>query len=207
MDNKGQMMVWEVIFFASIVILSLLFIYQLSPTSVVSDKYSNDLKIQGDTALYALYNDVVTAGGEESNYRFSKIVHYLITNAYGSFISDLNNLLPSTVMYNIYIEAYIDNETKHVFWGNSFGGYDDALSSIDPVTVSHCIVAIHPSLLIGFSHFHYMTGKFTHDGLYPPPIPRPYNEDSSDLYFLFLDSNDDPFSGSEYEVILEMWHI
>lgn len=182
MDDKGQMMILEVIFFTAIVVLSLVFIYQISPSSIVTNKYANDLKIAGDGALYSLYDDIIVEG-QPSNYRFSKMEHYLITNAYGDFISDLNNMLPPNVMYNI----YISNGTTTKFWCSFIGDYYNSMISIDPVSVSHCFVAIDPYLLTGFPDSHYIDGKYG---------------SKSDLSTEFLG-----YSGSAYSVILEMWYI
>ena len=143
MDDKGQMMVLETVFFAVTVLLALIFLYQLSPSSAVSNEYTNILKIQGDDALQSLYTDVVP-GDYPSDFPSNKLVYYLITNDYNGFtLSNLNNLLPSTVMYNI----YINNGIKTVFWCNSDGNSTTPLQTIGPVTTSHIIIAIHPEYL------------------------------------------------------------
>ena len=68
-----------------------------------------------------------------------------------------------------------------MFWCNSLGetGINDNLPTIDPVTVSHCIIAIDPSHLGGFS-----SGQ------------------SDDLFTTFEETE-----LSTYDVILEMWYI
>lgn len=148
MDDKGQMMVLETVFFAVTVLLALIFLYQLSPSSTVSNEYTNILKIQGDDALQSLYTDVVP-GDYPSDFPSNKLVYYLITNDYDGFtLSNLNNLLPSTVIYNI----YISNGTKTVFWCNSDGDNTTPLqTTIGPVTTSHIIIAIHPKYLTDVS--------------------------------------------------------
>lgn len=146
-DDKGQIMVLETIFFASTIILAIVFLYQLSPPSVVSDVYTSDLKSVGDDALRNLYNDVVTEP-PYPGYPTSKLVHYLIADEYGSMVSDLRNFITSTVMYNI----YVSNGEKIMFWCNSFGGSDesiDILPGTDPVVISHCVIAIDPVFLSG----------------------------------------------------------
>jgi len=143
MDDKGQMMVLETVFFAVTVLLAIIFLYQLSPSSTISNEYTNILKVQGDDALQSLYTDVVP-GDYPSDFPSNKLVYYLITNDYDGFtLSNLNNLLPSTVMYNI----YISNGTKTVFWCNSDGNSTTPLKTIGPVTTSHIIIAIHPEYL------------------------------------------------------------
>lgn len=190
MDDKGQMIVLEAIFFAMTIIMSLVFIYQLSPSSIVTDVYSNDLKIMGDDALRSLYNDDLS-GNYPAGYPSSKLVHYLISNSYGSMVSDLNNMLPPSVMYNI----YLSNETQTIFWCNSLGVYDDSLHPIDPVSISHCIVAIHPA----FSEVARLLDIYAEvEG-----DPRfSTSSEESDVFALF-----DDYSGPCFEVILEMWSI
>jgi len=181
MDNKGQMMVLETIFFAAIVILSLVFFYQLSPSSIVSNTYTYDLKIVGADALYSVYDDVITVD-HPSGYPSSKLVHYLITNAYADMVSDLNNMLPSNVMYNI----YVSDGTETVFWCNCFGD-DDELQSIDPVTVSHCAVAMD---LVAFSASASVAGMYAE------------GETQSNLI-----TDDPPPPPIVFNVILEIWYI
>jgi len=186
MDDKGQMMVLEVIFFAVMVLLSLVFIYQLSPSSIVSNKYTNNLKIIGDDALHSLYNDAPT-GDFPAGYPSSKLIHYLITNAYGSMISDLNNMLPPTVMYNIYI-TNITNETINMFWCNSFGNPSEALENIGAVTISHCITSIDPNFLLPIGDVMFR------------------NSGSNDIY-KYLNRPLEEDMDSTYDVRLEMWYI
>jgi len=161
MDDKGQMMVLETVFFAVTVLLALIFLYQLSPSSAVSNEYTNILKIQGDDALQSLYTDVVP-GDYPSDFPSNKLVYYLITDDYDGFtLSNLNNLLPSTVIYNI----YISNGTKTVFWCNSDGNSITPLQTIGPVTTSHIIIAMHPKYLTDVSEEligdeSILTGKF-----------------------------------------------
>ena len=174
MDNKGQMMVLEVIFFAVIVLSSLIFIYQMNPLSGISNKYTNDLKIMGDSALQSLYNEVIISetrtGYLWGNYRVSEIEHVLIANAYGSFITDLNSMLPTSVMYNV----YISDGTKTEFWSSSIGDFSDPLVPIDPVCISHCIVSMHHDFLTDFpfdcSICFLLAAKGGVDSLRNPPV-------------------------------------
>ena len=75
MDDNGQMMVLETVFFVATVVLSIVFLYQLTPSSVVSDVYTSDLKALGDDALLSVYNDVAP-DSHPSGYPTSKLVHY-----------------------------------------------------------------------------------------------------------------------------------
>ena len=187
MDDKAQMVALEGVFFTVIVVLSLVFLAQLSPSSVLSEKHSNILKIQGDGALQNLYKEPISEP-TPSNYPSNKIVYYLITNAYTNFTADLNATLPTIVMYNI----WISNETKTVFWCNSHGDYNTPLEAIEPITTSHYIIAIDSMYLNN------ATGIFT--GKYQAGK----NSDKSDL------DHEDAFQGYEgstYNIVLEMWQI
>ena len=153
MDDSGQMMVWEVTIFAALVLLSLVFLYQLSPPSIVSNKYSNDLKIIGDDALSALYNDKSIPATYPAGYPSNKLVHYLISDAYGSILSDLHNMLPTNVMYNI----YVSNETDRIFWCNSQGDNAVPLLKVPPITICHCVFALDKTF--------FTTGEFYSNSL------------------------------------------
>ena len=139
-DENGQMMIFELIIFATIVILSLIFLYQISPSSVTTNTYSEDLKILGDTALYTIYNDPPDIEDYPDGFPPSTLAFYLLNESYGGFVSDLKNMIPSTVMFNI----YLSNTTERWFWCNSYADSSVPLPTIDPVTISHCLVAIHP---------------------------------------------------------------
>jgi hypothetical protein len=55
-DDKAQMMVLEAIFFAITVVIALILLFQMSPTSIQSgSQSSNNLKMLGDNALDAIY--------------------------------------------------------------------------------------------------------------------------------------------------------
>lgn len=180
MDDKGQMMVIESVIFAITILLALVFLYQLSPTSTVSNTYTNDLKIKGDDALRTLYNDEVIANLPQG-FPKNKLTYYLISDNYDGFItSNLQNMLPSNTMYNI----YISNGTKTVFWCSSALDNQTALSLKEPITISHYVIAIHPQLLTN-STLKDM-GIIDADGC---EIPKLFNND---------------YKGSVYDVILEM---
>jgi len=182
-DDKGQIMVLETIFFASTVLLSIIFLYQLSPPSVVSDVYTSDLKAIGDDALRNIYNTPVAGKFRITEefplgYPKSSLVRYLLENEYGSMVSAIRNLIPSNVMYNI----YISNGSRSVFWCNSYGRSDvaiDILPGTDPIIISHCMVPIDPGFLSA-----------------PGSV--------SELVTMFPNyENDDCI----YEVLLQMWYI
>jgi hypothetical protein len=187
MDDKAQMVALEGVFFTVIVVLSLVFLAQLSPSTVLSEKHTNILKIQGDSALQNLYKEPISEL-TFSDFPSNKIVYYIITNDYTNFTADLNKTIPTIVMYNI----WISNETKTVFWCNSNGDYITPLITIEPIITSHYIIAIDPFYLnntAGIFTGKYYVGK---------------NSDRSDL------DHPDAFQGYEgstFNVILEMWKI
>ena len=175
MNNKGQMMIFELIFFATTVILALIFLYQISPSSVTTSTYTDDIKVLGDTALYSIYNTPPNAVDYPNGFPPSRMVQYLLNASYGNFVSDLKNMLPATLMFNIYIT---DSRTiTQRFWCNSYASSSEPLPTLDPVTISHCIVAIHPEFW----------------ECYGPGKPFP----EWNLNYM----------GSVYDVQLEMWYI
>ncbi len=171
MDDKGQMLVLETILFAVTIILALIFLYQLSPSSTEANKYSSTIKILGDDTLRMIYNDF----NEEKN--ISTLADFLINNRYGSMRTELDSMLPSTVLYNI----YVGNGTKTVFWCASIVGVTSPLPTIEPVTICHHTVAIDPKLLDG-----------TILGYGPSDLV-----DNGGPFANYM--------GSTYDVIIEMW--
>jgi len=118
-DNKAQMMVLESVVFSIIVIISLIFLYQISPTSTESTVYTSDLKIKGDSALQNLYNEEVPKEALPATlpigFPKNKLIYYLITDDYTNLISsNLKKLLPSSTTYNI----FVSNGVKKTFWCN-----------------------------------------------------------------------------------------
>jgi len=196
MDDKGQMMALEAVLFAITVILALIFLYQLSPSSIVSDKSTNTLKIQGDDALQTLYEDVVTDETIPKGFPENKLIYYLITNAYKSPGNDdlkdeLSKMIPSAV-YNV----YISNESKKIYLFNSFGDTaSDSAIKLDekPVTISHMIISIHPQFL--------NLKLLDYPNLYKNTI-----KDESWLYDKFYNSTilTYPYDGCSFDLILEM---
>jgi len=186
MDDKAQMIVLEGIVFAITILLALFFLSQLSPSSTVSEKYTNTLKIQGDDALQSLYTEPIQ-GSHPQNYPSNKLVYFLITNNYTYFAENLSKRLPNTVMYNI----WVNNGTKTVFWCNSDGGYNAQLQSMKPVTTSHYMIAMDPIYLNND------TGIFS--GKYQPGKYYAYKSDLAEAF--------QGYEGSTYDVILEMWQM
>lgn len=182
MDDKAQMMVMETVIFTITILLALAFLFQLSPSSTLTDEYTKELKVQGDDALRALYIEPFTADDLPSDYPSSKLVYYLITNDYNSMTSDLNDMLLN-IEYNI----WVSNGTNTVFWCNSDGDYNTPLQGIRSVTTSHCLVAIDP--LYRNNETGIFSGKYKHG-------------DKS-----VLDQAFPGYEGSTYNVILELWCI
>jgi hypothetical protein len=138
MDNKAQMMVLEAVVFSISIIISLAFLFQISPSSALTDQYTKELKIQGDDALMTLYFQNYESNPSPTNYPTSKLINYIINEDYSGLTSDLNEVLLNTE-YNI----RISNKTKTIFWCNSNGKIDE-LENRRAISASHCIVAIDP---------------------------------------------------------------
>lgn len=195
MDDKAQIMVLETIVFAITVLLSLVFLYQLSPSSTVENKYTNDLKIRGDDALRSLNNaQIDTSANYPFDFPSNKLVNYLITNDYSSFISDLNSMLPKTVDYNI----YISNGTKTIFWchSNYKSGTtipQEPTKTIEPVSKSHYIIAIDQL------YRNNATSIFSYEVKQGKHFDNRSDLDHSSAF--------QSYTGSSYDVILEMWSI
>ena len=190
-DDKAQMMVLESILFAITVVVALIFLVQLSPTSIQSSSGSTtNLKILGDDALNTVYTETSyiknVEAGNTTNNPTSKLAVSIITNNYSLLVNDtLNRILPVNVLYNI----YISNGTNTTFWCSSTGTPGDgALPSVGPVSISHHMIAIDPEHLTGY-----------HEEKYN-------NADRSDICSYFIDVSN-PYYGSTYDVILEMWRI
>jgi hypothetical protein len=176
--DSAQLMIIEVVIFAATMLLALIFIYQLSPSAILSDKYVNNLKIDGDNALTTIYltPPSVTAQG----YPTSKLVHYIIINDYIGLSTDLRSRLTPTVLFNIYVSDGI--QTK--FWCNGFGDPTRQLQSSNPVTICHYIIAIHPRQFTDFPESLYVNGN---TGVLTDYFPS-YNQTML------------------YDVLLEMWY-
>lgn len=186
-DDKAQMMVLESIFFAITVVIALVFLIQISPTSIQSgNQSSNELKLLGDDALDAIYAETLhinqnRGGNYNTNNPTSKLVVCIITNNYTGLTDSLNNILPDTVLYNI----YISNGTETVFWCSSTADTNEPLRMLDPVALSHHPISMDSEYLTDFS-----------DDVYEG------TNGESDIWSYFSD-----YEGATYEVILEMSYI
>ena len=195
--DKAQMMVLESIIFAITVVIALVFLIQLAPTSIQSSIGSSiNLKILGNDALDTTYAETWHIRNAEisehtqalytTNNPSNKLVVSLITNNYSLLIDEtLNKILPANVLYNI----YVSNGTNKTFWCSYTGDPNDGVQQPlgEDVFVSHKIIAIDPVHLTGYG-----------DGIY-------HNNDDSDLYDYFIDNTPNPYYGSTYDVILELW--
>ena len=139
MDNKGQMMVLEAVVFSISIIISLAFLFQISPSSALTDQYTKELKIQGDDAIRTLYFQNYESASLPTNFPTSKLINYIINEDYFELTSDLNEMLTNTE-YNIRIA----NKTITIFWCNSYGDETTELENRRAISTSHCIVAIDP---------------------------------------------------------------
>ena len=186
-NDKAQMMVLEAIFFAITVVIALILLFQMSPTSIQSGlQSSNELKRLGDDALDTIYAETMHIKqnmGDEyiTNNPSSKLVVCVITNNYTELTDSLNNSLPDTVLYNI----YISNGIKTVFLCSRIGiPDDDPLTMLDPVAISHHPISIDTIHLEGYEIY-----------CIPPNQPS------------FLKDKFNGYTGATYEVILEMSYI
>jgi hypothetical protein len=204
--DKAQMMVLESIIFAITVVIALVFLIQLAPTSIQSSIGSSiNLKILGDDALDTAYTETSNIRNAEliepmkvaytTNNPSNKLVVSLITNNYSLLIDEtLNKILPANVLYNI----YISNGTNKTFWCSYTGDPNDLPQSPfgEDVFVSHKIIAIDPVHLTSYGNNSDGTSDIYHIG-------KHYG-DRSDLCHYFLYTTN-PYDGSTYDVILEMW--
>jgi len=143
MDDRAQMMVLESVLFAVTILMALVFLYQLSPTSTTSEIYTNDLKIKGDDALQSLYNDEAQEG-LPFGFPRNKLTYYLIADKYVDLVwNNLKDMLPPSSMYNI----YLSNGENTIFLCDSYLNTTSPLTLTEPVMISHIIVAIHPDFL------------------------------------------------------------
>jgi hypothetical protein len=205
-DDKAQMMVLEAIFFAITVVIALILLFQMSPTSIQSgSQSSNNLKMLGDNALDAIYAETQhikqnVGASYTTNNPSSKLVVSIIKNDYSKLTDSLNNILPDSVIYNI----YISNGSKTVFWCTSTGDPNEPLTMLDPVAISHHQISIDPIHLageqVGFDGLVYENGEYSKIAIEflgdPEPTPPYYPDPDSYEY-----------QGATYEVILEMSFI
>ncbi|MDH7516747.1 MAG: hypothetical protein QHH19_00090 [Candidatus Thermoplasmatota archaeon] len=195
MDEKAQMMVIESIVFTITILVALIFFYQLSPTTTVSNIYTNDLKIKGDDALRTLYNDQVTVDLPK-NFPKNKLIFYLIKDSYESMVLHLQSKLPSNTIFNI----YISNGTNKTFWCSSAINNATPLPVTEPVTISHYIISIHPQ----FFNQSKFPSIISNDGC---EIAKAFNVYKMDEYGkIDITKIREDYKDSTYDVILEMFY-
>jgi len=197
-NNKGQMMVLEAVVFAITVIISLIFLYQMSPTTTQSVQQTSELKIRGDIALETLYKQEVEHLTDQTDsfphpreFPKNKLVYYLITNDNHNLVRDIRSMLPGNVKFNV----YVSNGTDKTFLTSSFVS-DKPVILVDPIAVSHYFISIHPQ-------FFNATKFGGDDGIVPAGgclmakrlgvYKEPYNGDIRRGYEI-----------STYDIILEM---
>ena len=199
MDNKAQMVVMESIIFSIMVVISLAFLINLSPTSIQSStQTTTDLKTRGDDALAAIYATQASIESrgtnpvdivkllEHYNESISKLEICIITNNSIELTSSLNALLPNNVHYNIYIE---DANGNREFWCNKFLE-PNILPRSETVFLSHHIISMDPQ----------------HFTVYVNLPGDPYGGKSeSSIKQRFIDELG--YFGATYDVVLEMWTI
>lgn len=192
-NNKGQMMVLESVVFAITVIISLIFLYQLSPTSTQNVQQTSDLKIRGDLALQSLYNQELSDNDLPDNFpgEFpkNKLVYYLLTDGYTTLAGELSSMLPSTAKFNV----FISNGTNKTWITSNFPGSNTPVTLVDPISVSHYFISIHPQFFNG-SKF-----DIIDDGCEIAKQFGVYNDPSSGDY-----SIKEGYAISTYDIILEM---
>ena len=205
--DKAQMMVLESIIFAITVVIALVFLIQLAPTSIQSSIGSSiNLKILGDDALDTAYAETWNIRSAEliqpikavytTNNPSNKLAVSLITNNYSLLIDEtLNKILPANVLYNI----YVSNGTNKTFWCSYTGDPSDGVQQPlgEDVFVSHKIIAIDSIHLTSYGNNSDGTSNIYHSGR--------YYSDRSDLCHYFLYETGNPYYGSTYDVILELW--
>lgn len=205
MNNKAQMMVLESIIFAITTIVALVFLINLSPSSIQrATETTADLKTIGDDVLDTIFAQQTTiqshgtssySGAQETYDPTSKLEVCVITNNYENLTTSINNLLPTNVFYNIYIA---DSEGKKVFWCNSTcnstngWGVNEELTPIGTVFTSHHIISIAPK----------------HLTMYGPAIGINLYLHSSQCDLINKFGNKYPgytLSSATYDFIMEMW--
>jgi hypothetical protein len=195
MDDNAQIMTIEVVIFAILIILSLIFLYQLTPTVTVTNIYSNEIKVEGDSVLKIMNNNNTINEVSYDNYPLNELSHLIVTNDYENLTYRINELLHIDVQFNIWIA----NSTESIFWCNSsFNDYQtvspdaEPLKSTGSVVTSTCLVGIDPYFINNTNNI--FPNDYYHQGR--------YYSDRCDLDFKFNN-----YSNSEYVVILEMWSI
>ena len=196
-NDDAQMMILEAIFFGITVSIALAFIFQISPTSIQTGAQSStELKSLGDNALEVIYSQTmhirpVSYVTDKTINPTDKLTVCIIKNEYQEMVDSLNEILPDTVVYNI----YISNGTKTIFWRSSTNSANK-ITMIDPVSISYHPISIDPNFL------------YEDDHGFSEPIYEDTVEatDRSDIWDDFIDQAV-PYLGSSYIIILELSYI
>jgi len=100
---------FEAVAALSIIFLAILFVASfIGPPSFKVVSSSSQLKVFGDDALRSL--DQYNSDGK-SIYHNSLLVEYIVTNDTDSFTSFLNQTLPETALYNVYVYSSLTHKT------------------------------------------------------------------------------------------------
>ena len=106
-NDNAQMLVIEAIIMATIVLMALVFLYQLSTPATIPVE-TDQLSIQAENALEILNTQTISSL-EHSYYNYpegytpSKLAHLLYINDTAGLTTQLNSLLPSNTDYQIYL--------------------------------------------------------------------------------------------------------
>jgi hypothetical protein len=191
-DNKAQMMVLESVLFSITIVISLIFLIQLSPSSTtINSNNINELELIGQNALKAVYNQKVSiesrgvleisADSSDSilNNPLDKISVCIICDNYQELSNRLNdNIIENNVLYNLYITNASGN-IEPVFICSSAGLNE--LPMTKPVAQANFYVSIDPN----------------HMTIYPNDV---YEGENSNIEKDFTE-------GSTYQIIMRLWKI
>lgn len=148
-DKNGQMMVLEAILFSIMLILALIFIYQLSPPSVsTKTRYLNQLKILSDDAVRTL--DQLSSTYDPINIP-SLLVEYILLNDTVNASIYFRSVLPYDVGFNI----YVGNTNQTVLWYE--GGWGEKTDSV--TRSNHIFVLSNNKLRGALSINNYLKGQ------------------------------------------------
>ncbi len=106
-NDNAQMLVIEAIIMATIVLMALVFLYQLSTPATIPVE-TEQLNIQAENALEILNTQTISTL-EHSYYNYpegympSRLAHLLYINDTAGLTTQLNSLLPSNTDYQIYL--------------------------------------------------------------------------------------------------------
>lgn len=116
-DANAQMIVLEAVFFAIMILLSLILISNIAPSPQSTiNRYSNQLKILSDDSIRLLDNTPTDIKFEDRAPPFynSRLVQYIALNDTQNASYFFNASLPDDVGYNI----YVSNVQEEILWYN-----------------------------------------------------------------------------------------